>query len=673
MSSFIHELSVASMSVWVVKATFLLAVAWGLHVLLRSANPRWHVCLWRTTLVGLVGLPVLALVVPNLHIDVTVEPLVNSSDDEPADSAAGEQLAALRLLTFAEEKGMRRLDANSTDALRATEFSDLQTVESTADQSIFGTVDGKLVAISNWLTVAGLLLLRLILGSIRIRRLIRNSVPGESRLIDLAAGVMEDSGLRQLPDIRTSTSVSVPFVAGLIRPVVVLPAGAEHTVDTSELKLILTHELGHVAGRDVPWAMLACIVRSLMWFHPLVWRLPSAHQVACETVCDALATRNDSTRVTYRSLLAKLALLVNCPYAAGNAVSMSATAEITRRLRRLEHHIPSQPLSRRRRLVAMTVGLVSLTTIAAITQVPRVNADETPAAKQPDGDTATTQSKADGTAWVIRLKAIDADTGTPIANPEFTVQLGEESTHYARNDEGAFSAAIPSRNPRYCYLKVRASGYTPMRGFWANRTNLVDELPEELTFRMTRGITVGGTVLNEEAQPVPGATVWLSAGTHVPEERIEQSFHKEELTTDQHGQWRCSIAPREMNSASIKVDHPEYAFIATRFSIDQQIDKLKALSHSWTLKEGFVIRGIVTGPDGSPVEGAHLAVGTLNNYHDNGPFAVTDAGGRYEFRRVCASIQSGNSQRSYSDVCDRSSRGIGSSTGCRPRHGRCCT
>lgn len=651
MFAFALEVSVSSAFLWPVKATFLLAVAWGLHASLRTVNPRWQVCLWRTTLVALVGLPLLGLVIPRWHIAVPANQQV-VFDDPLIDGVAEAETMKFPSYGIAGENGMSSLELTTMESSASAQVIRLPMAESTVRETAVanaGTVNGKLVAVSIWFVVAGTLLLRLLLSFLRVRSLIRNSVPAEPDLIELASQAMKETGLRRLPEIRTSRSVAIPFVTGALRPVVVLPVAAEHTAEASELKLILTHELGHVAGRDVLWAMLAYIVRSLLWFHPLAWRMPSAHQMACETVCDALATQNDSARATYQSLLAKLALLVNDHHVVRGNVAMSATAEITRRLRRLEDHISSQSLSPSRRLLVMTASLVFVSTIATATLVPRRAAAETPAAKQSDSDTAIAQDEADNSndKWTVRLSAIDTDTRIPIAGAEFTVQIGEDSTPYQANNEGSCSVMIPSRNPRYCYFKVRAEGYTPMRGFWANHTNRTDKLPEEVTFRMTRGITVGGTVVDEENEPIAGATVWFSAGNQVTEERLEQSFHEEEYITDEQGRWRCPIAPQEMNSATFKVNHPDYARITTGFGIDRQIDELRTQTHSWTLKNGFVIRGVVTGPDGLPVEDAHLAVGTSKSYDDDGPFAVTDADGRYEFRRVRPSSKGNNSQRPF--------------------------
>ncbi|MCG8649902.1 MAG: M56 family metallopeptidase, partial [Pirellulales bacterium] len=509
--------------------------------------------------------------------------------------------------------------------------------------------------------VAGLILLRLSRKAMRLRRLLGHTDPARPAVLAMARRALEDSGLGSIPEIRVSSSIQVPFATGLFRPLVVLPAEVAATADAAELRLILTHEFGHIAGQDLRWGTLAWMARGLLWFHPLVWRLPSAHQIACETVCDALATPNDASRQAYRRLLAKLALLVNGRPAVNCDVAMPATAEVTRRLRRLTRPIPCENLSRRCRVLAGGVGLMGVAAVAAATLVPRVQAFE-PVAAAPPSMTATPPAppqerlekpeKAEGpvedSTWTIRLRAVDADTHQPIANPRFLVQLGNKKTWYNGDEKGEFFAELPSRVPRYCYLKVRANRYTPMRGFWANRSSKTpDELPEQLTFRMTRGITVGGVVVNEKQQPVAGATVLFSAGSRQPEQRIEQSFYQEKYVTDEQGRWQCPIAPREMNSGSINVNHPDYARVTSSWSVRQAIDQLKAQQYQWTLKDSFVIRGTVTDPDGAPVEGAHLAVGTLNNYDPDGPFAVTDAQGRYEFRRIGSSSPADDPSRIF--------------------------
>lgn len=55
-----------------VRATLLLVGAWLLHLLLRPANPRWRVLLWRGTGVGLFLLPLTALVLPPIAVEVTL-------------------------------------------------------------------------------------------------------------------------------------------------------------------------------------------------------------------------------------------------------------------------------------------------------------------------------------------------------------------------------------------------------------------------------------------------------------------------------------------------------------------------------------------------------------------------------------------------------------------------
>ncbi len=654
MSALIHELIASPVIALLAKATLLLSAGWILHRILRPANPRWRVLLWRTALVGLGLLPVLQLLVPRWQIELLTPQrpaaLESLSPGMPATSriappATATSLTGESTLPSSEVAGHSTKVENSPGAPAGTRTFEAESVGRTGWQTS---------ALTIWLSVAGLLILQLFRNGVRVRRLIRQAEPAPAAVVEIARKATGDSGLLSIPEIRVSSLAAVPFAAGLFRPVVIVPESIVQEGDAQELRLILTHEFGHVAGRDLPWATAAWTIRGLLWFHPLVWRLPAAHQVACETVCDALAARCDASRAAYRRTLARLALACNRSPSLDCSVVMSATAEITQRLRRLARHIPCERLPLRRRVEATSIGFIGLATIAAVVVVPYVEAIEPPVVASPsepaNGSKATTQNESsaavnpngqnDDSTWTIRLQAIDADTGNPIANPEFLVQLGKTETSYDGDEKGEFAAEIPSRTPRYCYLKVRADGYTPMRGFWGNRSfDTRDALPERLTFRMTRGITVGGVVLNERQQPVEGATVLFSAGARQPEQRIEQSFWQEQYTTNELGQWRCPIAPREMNSGSININHPDYALVTSNWGVGHAVEELKAQKHTWTLKDGFVIRGVVTDPDGSPVAGAHLAVGYLNSYAPEGPFAVTDAEGRYEFRRVRSAAQ----------------------------------
>jgi len=81
-----------------------------------------------------------------------------------------------------------------------------------------------------------------------------------------------------------STTATVPFSAGLINKWIVLPS----TMNSSDRRTILAHELSHHKNGDVFRTWVAQIVRALFFFHPLVHALHRRCMLLTEIVCDQL-------------------------------------------------------------------------------------------------------------------------------------------------------------------------------------------------------------------------------------------------------------------------------------------------------------------------------------------------------------------------------------------------
>jgi beta-lactamase regulating signal transducer with metallopeptidase domain/Tfp pilus assembly protein PilF len=134
----------------------------------------------------------------------------------------------------------------------------------------------------------------------------------------LAAAVMagrarriDDSALRQLldsareqlrvsraVDIRESSSVTIPVVWGLFRPVLVLPVEARGWT-RERLRVVFLHEMAHVARYDGVSLLLARIATSVFWFHPLVWELARVARRECERCCDDLVLASGQRATDY--------------------------------------------------------------------------------------------------------------------------------------------------------------------------------------------------------------------------------------------------------------------------------------------------------------------------------------------------------------------------------------
>ena len=99
-----------------------------------------------------------------------------------------------------------------------------------------------------WLAGCIVLLLYGLVSCIRLRRRV-------------AFAVLLEKGVYVCDGLRT------PFVFGLFRPQIYLPAGLE----PADLPYVLAHERAHIRYGDPAFRLLAYLLLCVYWFHPLVW------------------------------------------------------------------------------------------------------------------------------------------------------------------------------------------------------------------------------------------------------------------------------------------------------------------------------------------------------------------------------------------------------------------
>ncbi|WP_395745741.1 M56 family metallopeptidase [Prosthecobacter sp.] len=88
--------------------------------------------------------------------------------------------------------------------------------------------------------------------------------------------------------LRMSTACAVPMTWGISTQTVLLPEQAAQW-DEQRLRLVLRHELAHIARGDVLVTLLTTLAALLLWFHPLVWLILRAGARAREQACDDIA------------------------------------------------------------------------------------------------------------------------------------------------------------------------------------------------------------------------------------------------------------------------------------------------------------------------------------------------------------------------------------------------
>jgi beta-lactamase regulating signal transducer with metallopeptidase domain/HEAT repeat protein len=156
--------------------------------------------------------------------------------------------------------------------------------------------------------VAGIVVLSclLIVSAARSRRLIRlssGSVPDD--LAAALAGVARTMGLASPPPLRSSTCVGAPLIAGLRRPMLLLPPG--FALDAPGARSVLAHELAHILRRDTLEQALAGVVCALWWWHPGSWAIAASLRRAAEEACDDWAMSMTRERTAYARALVECA------------------------------------------------------------------------------------------------------------------------------------------------------------------------------------------------------------------------------------------------------------------------------------------------------------------------------------------------------------------------------
>ncbi|HVX12399.1 MAG TPA: M56 family metallopeptidase [Pirellulales bacterium] len=138
--------------------------------------------------------------------------------------------------------------------------------------------------VAAYLIGAALCMAWLLCGRIRLFRVRRNAQQPPVWLAELFASLSDEGGRR--PRLLVSDKSARPISWGTRRPIIVLPATLVRRRDRERLRMVLLHELGHVARRDSWGNVLICLGFPLLYVHPLFWWLRGQVRLAAELLAD---------------------------------------------------------------------------------------------------------------------------------------------------------------------------------------------------------------------------------------------------------------------------------------------------------------------------------------------------------------------------------------------------
>ena len=148
---------------------------------------------------------------------------------------------------------------------------------------------------------------------------------------DLLAAVSREMRLSRPVELRLARGPAMPMTWGTLAPRVLLPAEA-CAWSPGRRRLVLLHELAHVARRDSLSRSAASLACALYWFHPGAWFAARQLRMEQEHAADDRVLKAGAGARTYASSLFDLARRVGERVWPEHAAAMAGMCQLERRL-----------------------------------------------------------------------------------------------------------------------------------------------------------------------------------------------------------------------------------------------------------------------------------------------------------------------------------------------------
>jgi len=487
----------------------------------------------------------------------------------------------------------------------------------------------ELVVVILWLAGTGIQAARLLAGAMRLRRIHRRSNP------------VSNTSLSEFPPVRQSSDVSFPFVMGLRRPTVYLPADLSPEVR----EFVRHHELAHIQNRDLYWSLAARILTVALWPQPLIWWLQRSLAAATEEECDAAVIAAGLPREKYATALLDLRQrLRSTPLTVSAMAGLSlgtinpgAKKRPSVLYRRIEAIMKTKPrplnLSPKSRLLTIlgTIG-ICVATVLVFNRAATAQTPPDPMAgyiTQPyPFNVVVTDSQGKPVTGARAWITVTGDVPEPFELP-ITVtgsRLAFAVKPVPRESAGILVVDAPGHPLYFKRVWPVKEKIGKISLFPPKQTTVRVLLPDG---QPAAGLKIGPTMLVDRSKP--DSKTEISAFTQLTPSRTKELS----VTISANGLATFDkIPPR--TDARLDVSDDRYATLG----YDDRFDSTKSGLQTITLRQSAEISGRVTSA-GKPVAGVTIGVqdNTANysvssNTQDIWGSTVSDADGNYTIKRL---------------------------------------
>jgi TonB family protein len=318
------------------KATVLLTVAWIVTMVSRNQSAALRHRVWAAGILSSLALPVLTMVLPAWHSAA----LVGASGmwgTHPAGTMTN----------------LENLPAMIVNASAASPLSGMWAA----------------IVVAIWMFGFLVVALRLSAGLAQLAWMSRQARPqlheGWLRCVAELCDSYRIS--REVRVLQCVNPVAMPLTWGILKPVVLLPGKAQEW-PPSRVRMVLSHELSHVARHDWMLQIAAELARGFYWFHPLAWMAARNLRQESERACDDSVLNCGIAASEYARQLLDLARTLENPSRDwSTALAIARPSYLERRfMAMLNPSIDRRRLSRRAGILSAAAALCLLLPLAAL-------------------------------------------------------------------------------------------------------------------------------------------------------------------------------------------------------------------------------------------------------------------------------------------------------------------
>jgi len=144
-----------------------------------------------------------------------------------------------------------------------------------------------------------------------------------------------DLGIKRKIEFLVSEQVSGPFITGVLKPALIVPAAMLSQLSFRESEAILLHELYHLKKLDHVVNLLQKLVEVLFFYNPSVWMISSIIRSEREKRCDDLVLGSPIRALDYARALYTLSWQENKLRSNVTAATGSRKGELIQRIERI--------------------------------------------------------------------------------------------------------------------------------------------------------------------------------------------------------------------------------------------------------------------------------------------------------------------------------------------------